>query len=63
MRLRILTKARRRAEGIPLLVKKFQANAETCFPPERNQKILALFEDVKRLKRMAVNQFAENFIP
>ena len=53
----------RRAEGIPLLVKKFQANAETCFPSERVEKILALFEDVKRLERMAVDEFTENFIP
>jgi len=54
---------RRRAEGIPLLAKKFQANAETCFPKEHVEKILALFEDVKRLEKMAVNEFAENFIP
>ena len=51
-----------RAEGIPLLVKKFQANAETCFPPERVKKILALFENVKRLERMAVNKFVEGFL-
>ena len=54
---------RRRAEGIPLLVKKFQANAETCFPKDRVEKILAMFEDVKRLEKMAVNEFVENFIP
>ena len=36
---------RRRTEGMPLLVKKFQANAETCFPLERVARILALFED------------------
>ena len=53
---------RRRAEGIPLLVKKFQANAETCFPKERVEKILGLFEDVKRLEQMAVDEFVENFI-
>src|SRR5689334_20483274 len=54
---------RRRAEGIPLLLKKFRANGATCFPPERVGKILALFEDVKRLEPMAVNELAENFIP
>jgi 2-methylcitrate dehydratase PrpD len=52
---------RRRAEGIPLLVKKFQANAETCFPPERVANILARFENVKGLERMAVTEFAEQF--
>ncbi len=54
---------RRRAEGIPLLAKKFQANAETCFPNERAEKILAMFEDVKRLEQMTVDEFVENFIP
>jgi 2-methylcitrate dehydratase len=53
---------RRRAEGIPLLVKKFQANAETCFPQERVEKILALFEDVKRLEQMAVDEFVAQFV-
>jgi hypothetical protein len=37
-------------------------NAGTCFPPERVQKILALFENVKRLERMAVNEFVEVFV-
>jgi 2-methylcitrate dehydratase len=54
---------RRRAEGMPLLVEKFQANAETCFPPERVEKILALFGDVKRLEHMAVGEFVEIFLP
>ena len=52
---------RRRAEGIPLLVEKFQANAETCFPPERVQKILALFEDTRQLERMITGEFVEHF--
>src|SRR5205085_159025 len=33
---------RRRAEGIPLLVEKFKANAQTRFLPERVEKILLL---------------------
>jgi len=53
---------RRRAEGIPLLVKKFQANAGTCFPPERVRKILALFEDVKNLEQMVASKFVEHFV-
>ena len=52
---------RRRAESIPLLVKKFLANAETCFPLERVENILALFDDAKRLEKMAVDEFAELF--
>ncbi len=53
---------RRRAEGMPLLVKKFQANAETCFSPEHVKKVLALFEDVKRLEQMAVDEFVTDFV-
>ena len=54
---------RRRAEGIPLLVKKFKANAETRFPGERVEKILGLFEDANCLDQMPVNEFMEQFIP
>ena len=54
---------RRRAEGLPLLVKKFQANAETCLPADRVKKLLALFEEVKALEQMPVSEFLELFIP
>jgi len=57
-----LTSRRRRAQGTPLLVKKFQANAESCFPPDRVQKSLALFEDVKRLEPMAADEFVTVFL-
>jgi len=53
---------RRRAEGIPLLVKKFRANAETCFSPERVEKMLALFEDVKGLENLPTDEFVEYFV-
>lgn len=53
---------RRRTEGFPLLVEKFQANAETCFPLKRVERILALFEDVKALEQMAVDEFVEGFV-
>jgi 2-methylcitrate dehydratase len=53
---------RRRAEGIPLLVKKFQANAETCFPSARVQETLSLFADVKRLEQMAVDEFVAGLL-
>lgn len=48
---------RRRAEGIPLLVEKFQTNAQTCFPTARVTELLAQFEDVKALEQMAVDKF------
>jgi 2-methylcitrate dehydratase len=53
---------RRRAEGIPLLIKKFKANASTRFPGERVEKILALFEDTTRLDQMPVPEFVEHFV-
>lgn len=53
---------RRRAEGIPLLLKQFQANAVTCLTPERVKTILALFEDVKSLEKIWVNQFVSHFL-
>jgi len=53
---------RRCAEGIPLLVKKFKENLATRFDPERCGRISQLFEDVKRLEQMPVNQFIEHFV-
>jgi 2-methylcitrate dehydratase len=53
---------RRRAEGIPLLVAKFQTNAESCFRKERVSQMLLLFEGVDRLNQMSVNDFAERFV-
>jgi 2-methylcitrate dehydratase PrpD len=53
---------RRRAEGIPLLVEKFQANGETRFTKQHVAKIIALFENVKGLEQMAADEFAGQFI-
>jgi 2-methylcitrate dehydratase len=53
---------RRRAEGIPLLVKKFQTNAETRFPSAHVKTILVRFEDVHRLEQTALNKFVDNFV-
>jgi 2-methylcitrate dehydratase len=52
---------RRRAEGIPLLVEKFKANAATCFPAERVAEIRSSFEDVGELEKMSVDEFADQF--
>jgi len=43
-------------------VKKFKANAETCFLPKRVEKILALFEEMKWLEQMSVNEFVQYFV-
>ncbi len=53
---------RRRTEAIPLLVKKFQANAATCFPPDRVQQVLALFENAGRLMEMPADAFAGHLV-
>jgi 2-methylcitrate dehydratase len=53
---------RRRAEGIPLLKKKFAANLEGRFSQARSQTILGLFDDSARLESMPVPQFMEYFI-
>jgi hypothetical protein len=43
-------------------VKKFQANVEACFPPERVTMILALFDDVKSLEWTAIDELIEKFL-
>ncbi len=53
---------RRRAEGIPLLVKKFETNVATRFDSERCERILQLFQDVRRLEQMPVNEFVGSFV-
>jgi len=54
---------RRRAEGIPLLVKKFKENVATRFSSAQSEKIFALFGDQARLERMAVDDFVTAFVP
>ena len=54
---------RRRAEGMPLLVKKFKANLETRFTPKRVETILALFENPERLQQMPVHELVDLFVP
>ncbi len=53
---------RRRAEGIPLLIKKFEANLATRFPPERCGTILDLCLDLGRLQQTPVEEFMDLFV-
>jgi 2-methylcitrate dehydratase len=48
---------RRRAEGIPLLVKKFQDNLATRLAPQQARAILDLCQDRTRLEAMAADEF------
>jgi 2-methylcitrate dehydratase len=52
---------RRRAEGIPLLVRKFLSNAETCFSGTQASRIVELFEDVTVLNEMVMDKFLDRF--
>jgi 2-methylcitrate dehydratase len=53
---------RRRIEGVPLLVKKFEANLATRFDSERRERIMRLFQDARRLEHMPVNEFVGSFV-
>lgn len=50
---------RRRAEGIPLLEKKFQRNLATRFPAERCERIFSLCQDQTRLEATSVAAFMD----
>ncbi|MGF1765308.1 bifunctional 2-methylcitrate dehydratase/aconitate hydratase [Aliivibrio kagoshimensis] len=52
---------RRRAEGIPVLEKKFARNLQTRFPPVQCQKIVELCANQKQLEATAVNEFMAMF--
>jgi 2-methylcitrate dehydratase len=53
---------RRRAEGLPLLVRKFQDNVGTRFAPARAQAIVELFQDAAGLDAMRVDAFMEMWV-
>jgi 2-methylcitrate dehydratase len=53
---------RRRAEGVPLLVEKFERNLATQFTGEWTGKILALFSDHPRLEAMRVCDLMVRFM-
>lgn len=53
---------RRREEGIPLLVAKFERNLATRFTPSRAAAIQAVFEDAARLDSMPVHEFVDLWV-
>ncbi|MGH8743520.1 MAG: bifunctional 2-methylcitrate dehydratase/aconitate hydratase [Burkholderiales bacterium] len=53
---------RRRAEAIPLLIEKFKNNLARCFPAARQNAILDLCLDRKRLEAVPVNEFVDLFV-
>jgi len=50
---------RRRKEGIPHLVEKFERNLARRFPPQRQKAVLELCMDQKRLEQTPVNEFVD----
>lgn len=53
---------RRREEGIPLLIEKFEANLKTRFPAKQSERILGLLQNEGELKATAVNAFMDLFV-
>ena len=53
---------RRRAEGMPVLVKKFEASTAAHFPPQQTEVIKALFADRAKLEQMPVPEFVSAFV-
>ena len=50
---------RRRAEGVPLLMEKFETNLARVFAPKQRARILEVALDQGRLEAMAVNEFVD----
>ncbi|MEO5803879.1 MAG: bifunctional 2-methylcitrate dehydratase/aconitate hydratase [Verrucomicrobiota bacterium] len=53
---------RRRAESIPLLLKKFKANLETQFPAPQVEAILKMCNNPAGLESTSVDKFVEQFV-
>ncbi len=53
---------RRRGEGIPLLLKKFEANLATRFPQRKSKQLLQLCSDEDRLLAMPVHEFMDEWV-
>lgn len=54
--------ARRRKEGIPLLVEKFKTNLARQFPSKQQQAILAVSLDQAKLEAMPVNEYVDMYV-
>lgn len=53
---------RRREEGIPLLIKKFENSFALHFPKEKTTEMTALFLNQEKLEKMPVDQFMELWV-
>ena len=53
---------KRRAEGMPVLVRKFEASVAAHFSPKQTEAIKALFADRERLERTPVSEFMAGLV-
>jgi len=53
---------KRRAEGMPVLKKKFEASVAAHFSPKQTESIKTLFAERARLEQMAVNEFVSGLV-
>ncbi len=53
---------KRRAEGMPVLVKKFEASVAAHFAPKQTDSIKALFADRARLEQLPVQEFVAGLV-
>ncbi|HET9449229.1 MAG TPA: bifunctional 2-methylcitrate dehydratase/aconitate hydratase [Steroidobacteraceae bacterium] len=53
---------KRRAEGMPVLVKKFEASVAAHFTPKQTESIKALFADRARLEQLPVQEFVAGLV-
>jgi 2-methylcitrate dehydratase len=53
---------KRRAEGMPVLVKKFEASVAAHFQPKQTESIKAMFADQRTLAAMPVSDFAAKLV-
>jgi 2-methylcitrate dehydratase len=54
--------ARRRKDGIPLLVEKFKTNLARQFPVKQQNAILDISLDQKKLEEMAVHEYVDLYV-
>src|SRR5256714_1892090 len=53
---------KRRAEGMPVLVKKFESSVDAYFSPKQAERVKALFADSDRLDSLPVNEFMAGLV-
>jgi 2-methylcitrate dehydratase len=53
---------KRRTEGMPILVKKFEASVDAHFPPKQCESIKRMFAEPRKLDALSVNEFMAGLV-